>query len=100
MPLSTELEFHPLILVTHRHRAPDEITPACGCPQGWILAVQVGSWNNYALEPGQLGDSGGGGPEEREPSLPWGVSPISAPHSPRRLGVSGCVSLVSTPVAC
>lgn len=42
MPLSTELEFHPLILVTHRHRAPDEITPACGCPQGLILRCAGG----------------------------------------------------------
>lgn len=99
MPLSTELEFHPLVLVTHRQRAPGEITPACGCPRGWILRRAGGLLKHSdALEPGQLG--AGAGLEGGELSVPWGVSPMSAPHSPRRLGIPSHVSLVSTPEAC
>lgn len=58
-------------------------------------AVQVGSWGNDALRPGQLGRGQG------QPSVPGGVSPISGcPAGPESGGVvPGRVSLVSTPAA-
>ena len=74
----------------HRREAPDEITPACGRPQGCCPppAHSAGGLREQRML--WVGAEGG----------PGGVSAISTCPPPRgSLGVPGCESLISTSVA-